>query len=146
MILLFAAADILKDLKISVSSQKGREKLWHLTSIYNIFPSLNFSEKSPLAVTPLYSSGGLFHVAAVGFSFSTILHVLSSLLYRIIVVTQFGYSFSTNVFIRCNLIGCRMKVKLTKYESIKLPCTCKSNFFTNLYLNFLTTLALIHLI
>ena len=82
MLLLLPTAAILKGppvtiLEISVASEQRRGKLCHSISIQSTYfvrqPSVeNVRVFIFVSVTPLYSSGGHFNMAAVGFSFPTI--------------------------------------------------------------------------
>ena len=59
-------------LEISVASEQRRGKLCHLISIESTYFVRQLSVFIFVSVTPLYSSGGPFNMAAVGFSFPRI--------------------------------------------------------------------------
>ena len=82
MLLLLPTAAILKGppaaiLEISVASEQRRGKLCHSISIQSTYFVRQLSVENVrvlifFSVTPLYSSGGPFNIAAVGFSFPKI--------------------------------------------------------------------------
>ena len=82
MLLLLPTAAILKGppaaiLEISVASEQRRGKLCHSISIQSAYFVRQLSVENVrvfifVSVTPLYSSGGRFNIAAVGFSFPKI--------------------------------------------------------------------------
>ena len=82
MLLFLPTAAILKGppaaiLAISVASEQRRGKLCHSISIQSTYFVRQLSVENVIvfifvSVTPLYSSGGLFNMAAVGFSFPKI--------------------------------------------------------------------------